>query len=132
MKKLDYDNPRWNEIQNHAEKIWGNYFTPISLPIMEKITDGNLWEYIDVQTHYEDSPYPSWGTCWEWKEVGTDEDTFMKLAMECGFIVIRPTEFTDVVLAIDGGGYDFYEKHWVPLFEKMGCFEYLLKEITTG
>ena len=37
-------------------------------------------------------------------------------AAACGFLVYEPADFQGHILAIDGGGYDFHEAHWVPLY----------------
>jgi hypothetical protein len=41
-------------------------------------------------------------------------------AIDAGFLVYEPQEFDGHILAIDGGGYDFYESHWVPLYLALG------------
>lgn len=41
-------------------------------------------------------------------------------AEEAGFLVYEPADFDGHILAIDGGGYDFYEAHWVPLYLALG------------
>lgn len=38
------------------------------------------------------------------------------LAPTCGFLVYEPRDFDGYILAIDGGGYDFYHEHWIPLY----------------
>lgn len=37
----------------------------------------------------------------------------------CGFLVFD-CQYCGILLAIDGAGYDFYEHHWIPLYEARG------------
>jgi hypothetical protein len=41
-------------------------------------------------------------------------------AVEAGFKVFEPSDFGGYILAIDGGGYNFIEEHWVPLYKALG------------
>jgi len=50
----------------------------------------------------------------------TTWNTVGEYAAQCGFEVYEPKLFNGIVLAIDGGGYDFYLDHWVPLYLAMG------------
>lgn len=66
---------------------------------------------------YGDAQYDwpaSWGWCW-W----TTDEHIAKAAPECGFHVYESPDFNGFVLCIDGGGYDFYEAHWVPLYLRL-------------
>lgn len=42
-----------------------------------------------------------------------------ELVGECGFVVYTSDE-TEILLAVDGAGYDFYEAHWTPLYRARG------------
>lgn len=70
----------------------------------------------------ERSPLPSWETMWtfnnnfELKWVSENIDTLNQL----GFRVYEDSEKGHVFIGIDGGGYDFFEKHWEPLYDAMG------------
>jgi hypothetical protein len=62
-----------------------------------------------------------WGTLFrptdpfdeEWIEAHADE------VGELGFLVYESDE-TGILLGIDGAGYDFFERHWVPLYKARG------------
>ena len=64
-----------------------------------------------------------WGTMWafgdqidnDWLENGDG----IKIMSECGFRIYESGEF-GYWFGIDGGGYDFYENHWIPLYKKRG------------
>lgn len=38
---------------------------------------------------------------------------------QCGFRIFKSFEF-GYFFGIDGAGYDFYESHWLPLYEARG------------
>lgn len=64
---------------------------------------------------------PMWGTMWTFGEK-LDEDWARdnaEVLAECGFYVYESDEL-GVFIGIDGAGYDFYDAHWVPLYEKRG------------
>lgn len=53
----------------------------------------------------------AWNTYWvlpSWIPV--------ELAQKAGFIVYNDYDNNENVIGIDGGGYDFYSQHWVPLY----------------
>lgn len=59
----------------------------------------------------------AWGTLFH------DADLWLsgrpELAAEAGFIVFESDYFDGYLLGVDGAGYNFYEHHWLPLYE--GC-----------
>lgn len=66
---------------------------------------------------------PAWGTMWMfnssldtlWLEVEGGMDKMS----DCGFRIYS-SEDLGYVFGIDGGGYDFYEHHWIPLYKARG------------
>ena len=71
---------------------------------------------------------PMWGTMWSFGDsiddywlLGDDEigaKDHLKEMYECGFN-IWDSEY-GVFFGIDGAGYDFYESHWIPLYDARG------------
>lgn len=66
---------------------------------------------------------PMWGTMWSFGN-GLDDEWLsdydgIKLMSECGFRIFYSGEF-GYFFGIDGAGYDFYEAHWIPLYEARG------------
>jgi len=63
-----------------------------------------------------------WGTLFNPKD-SSDEDWVKRnaeqIADKCGFLVYECDE-VGLILGIDGGGYDFYEQHWLPLYRLRG------------
>jgi hypothetical protein len=50
-----------------------------------------------------------------------DEEDELSGAQEVGSTGISAFEIDEeVVLGINGAGYDFYEHHWIPLYEALG------------
>jgi hypothetical protein len=56
----------------------------------------------------------------DWPQAGEYTPGIVAAANQAGFLVYEPKEFDGHILAIDGGGYDFYEAHWVPLYLALG------------
>lgn len=55
------------------------------------------------------------GTCF-WVR----SEAIARHAADAGFLVYEPVDFDGAILAIDGGGYDFYDQHWIPLYLSLG------------
>ena len=70
-----------------------------------------------------DSHFPAWSNMWCFSETADerwfDSEQGIKILSECGFRVYRSEDF-GLVFGIDGAGYNFYEYHWLPLYEKRG------------
>lgn len=89
------------------------------------------WEFFGEREEYEIEEdedrfgpvgVPMWNTLWmadDW----CDEDWIdhnRELVASCGFTIIENREEGWLLLGIDGAGYDFYEAHWIPLYEARG------------
>lgn len=64
---------------------------------------------------------PMWGTLWQFNENCDDwwlENNLDKMA-ECGFRIYESYEF-GYFFGIDGAGYNFYDAHWIPLYDAVG------------
>ena len=85
--------------------------------------DGEIYEEIDLEHEYEDI-LPMWGTMWLTDFNGLigyrlqNNDNFLRQLSEIGFRVWETME--GYLLGIDGAGYDFYEEHWIPLYNLLG------------
>lgn len=79
--------------------------------------DGDSWG-----NGYPEYAFPcGWGTLFNPKE-SLDQEWIEKNAekvTECGIFVFESDIF-GILLGIDGGGYDFYESHWIPLYKARG------------
>lgn len=70
---------------------------------------------------HEKYDLPMWGTMWTFEET-LDEDwarNNTETLRECGIWAYESDEL-GVLIGIDGAGYDFYENHWIPLYEARG------------
>lgn len=67
-----------------------------------------------------------WGTLFH------DRDGFLrdhaKEAEGAGFMVFESEYFEGLILGVDGGGYDFHEAHWLPLYRARGMRWHELRE----
>ena len=70
-----------------------------------------------------DSRLPMWGTLWQFGDSADDywleEMDGLQVMSDCGFRIYEHEEF-GYFFGIDGAGYDFYEAHWLPLYNKRG------------
>lgn len=89
-----------------------------------ELNDGRIaWQDEDqVEVEYEYG-LPIWGTMWSF---GDSLDVYwlekldgIAVMSDCGFRIFKSEEF-GYFFGIDGAGYDFYEQHWIPLYEKRG------------
>ena len=74
----------------------------------------------DIEVERDDF-LPMWGTLWQFGDSIDDwwlENNLDKMA-ECGFRIYESYEF-GYFFGIDGAGYDFYESHWIPLYDVRG------------
>lgn len=66
---------------------------------------------------------PMWGTMWSFNDSSDDywleELDGLRKMSECGFRIYEHEEY-GYYFGIDGAGYDFFEAHWLPLYEARG------------
>ncbi len=65
---------------------------------------------------------PLWGWCWLVTDAFMDTfiDEHQEEIMDLGFIIMTNPEEDWVCLAIDGGGFDFFDVFWEPLYDLAG------------
>ena len=88
-----------------------------------KLASGNVVELGAEEMEIEyDGHLPMWGTMWSF---GDSLDTYwlddggIELMSCCGFRIFKSEEF-GYFFGIDGAGYDFYEAHWISLYQERG------------
>ena len=111
-----------------ACRTWVNGFDRVPMDVVIK-----LWEHSGYNDFYEITPYtdeerdeiydtfPMWGTMWSFGN-SADEwwlENNLETMKECGFRIYESEDY-GYVFGIDGAGYDFYESHWMPLYEAIG------------
>jgi len=96
--------------------------------------DEHSWECTECKAHYptddDDDDHPVWehlalsGPTHAWPGAHgtvfwTTWNAVAEHAAQCGFEVYESPMFNGYILAIDGGGYDFVNDHWMPLYLAM-------------
>lgn len=88
-------------------------------------TDDGEEDWFDEDDFYIEyyDRLPMWGTMWSFGDL-CDSDWFeygdgIRKMSYCGFRIYHSDEF-GYFFGIDGAGYDFYESHWVPLYDARG------------
>lgn len=81
---------------------------------IEKYTD-------DIEVIDKEGWLPMWSTMWTFSESIDEEwcEMHKQEVADCGFRIYESEDF-GIVLGIDGAGYDFYESHWIPLYNARG------------
>lgn len=100
-------------------KRWVGTFNTVKLSLIEKAFKNNIDNWIEHTTNCieYDSWLPMWGYLWN-----PDNYTSncilqnINIVSDIGFRVFEDTTTGDIYLGIDGAGYDFYEAHWIPLY----------------
>ena len=110
----------------HVEEPYGD--------ITEYDVERNLYTIVlddgkEVKLNPEDfeveryAHFPMWSTMWSFGDSADDywleEDDGIRIMSECGFRIYEHVEF-GYFFGIDGCGYDFYEAHWLPLYNSRG------------
>lgn len=91
------------------------------------LDDGNTIEVdeeaFDVERDYMGGELPAWGTMWSfgsaWFDNWLDTEEHRRMMANCGFSIFESDRF-GYFFGIDGAGYDFYEAHWLPLYDAVG------------
>lgn len=110
--------------KKEACERWVRGFNAIPLSVVEKLCERDIDSVIELTTPDEEYTYsflPMWGTVWTFEEWLDDEwaRRNINILQECGFRVYD-NEDLGLFFGIDGAGYDFYEAHWIPLYEARG------------
>lgn len=115
--------------KREACRAWVNEFNGI--PARMAFKDYDEWEFTgkldedeveDYGEQYGPVDVPMWGTVWMMDDMLDEEwiDANREEVMELGFTICENYEEGWLLLGIDGAGYDFYEAHWIPLYELRG------------
>ena len=75
----------------------------------------------NLQLSYPEYAYPTgWGTLFNPKTGSWNDEEWIKehareISAKCNVFIFENDDL-GVLIGIDGGGYDFYEAHWIPLY----------------
>lgn len=110
--------------KREATSHWISEFSSVDTEMIRKLM---MYEPDDWQELLQDEDsydtLPMWGTMWQMND-SCDTDWIenhdgIEALKECGFRVYESETF-GIFFGVDGCGYDFYEPHWIPLYEKRG------------
>ena len=105
---------------NLLEELVENFNTKVELDngILISATEDNL----EIQFEYN-YLVPAWGTMWQFNDFCDDwwleEKDGIRIMSNLGFRIFYHEEW-GYFFGLDGGGYDFYEGHWIPLYKVRG------------
>ena len=116
------------ETKRDAAHAWVNEdFIPVPVSVAEKLMEySDYSDFLEITPHDEDDEdfeygLPMWSTMWAFG-LRIDEDWARENLEEigkCGFKIFESEDY-GIVIGIDGAGYDFYEDHWIPLYDARG------------
>ena len=113
-----------NEAIKKATWRWVQRFSQIPTDLIVKLRQAGD-EIIEITPRTEencDNALPVWGKMWAFEEIDShwlqDSENLKKMA-DCGFRIYEQEDF-GYIFGIDGAGYDFYEAHWIPLYNARG------------
>jgi hypothetical protein len=124
-----YDNELFDYILTPGFKImcdeWLDNNTDLHFKKRTPAVYGWLEEehYEDILDHFnEREHYPMWNTLFEAKTGLLNEKLYAMVdeLYEIGIGVIASKDSLNTMLFIAGAGYDFYEAHWIPLYQLLG------------
>lgn len=101
--------------QEYAQRKYDSYMVEIEDELIEcGLEDIRIERY---------TTFPMHPTMWSFgeslDESWLDNEDCLQAMSECGFRIYEHEEF-GYVFAIDGGEYDYYERHWIPLYTARG------------
>ena len=110
-----------------AAQEWVKGFNAIPTSMIAKLWNADFEDWQEVTSPEIDTDYydqlPMWGTMWSFgeslDEYWLDNKDGIEQMSQCGFRIFKSEEF-GYFFGIDGAGYDFYEAHWIPLYNKRG------------
>ncbi len=110
--------------KREAAESWVRDFDAIDTAIIRK-----LWRYEPddwyelLEDEDEDTMLPMWGYMWQVHDpcdvYWILEESGIADLKACGFRVYESDEF-GIFFGIDSCGYDFFQAHWIPLYERRG------------
>lgn len=110
-----------------AAQEWVRGFNAIPTQMIAKLWNADPEDGQEVIiSDNEDENYdqlPMWGTMWSFGDsidnYRLEEKDGITRMPQCGFRIFESEEF-GYFFGIDGAGYDFYESHWIPLYNERG------------
>ena len=114
--------------KEQAVRKWVQEFNAIPTGVVAKLMQfSDYTDIIEITPYDEDNDdiyreiLPMWGWMWQITDICDVEwlEKNFETVAKCGFRIYESEDF-DYLIGIDGCGYDFYEAHWIPLYEARG------------
>jgi len=111
---------------------WTRGFNCIPQAVLVKLVNaGDELVEITPGRNEEDSFLPMWGTMWSFCDMSDrwwikDEKNLQAMA-DCGFRIYQHEDY-DYIFGIDGMGYSYHDKHFIPLYKARGLRWHLQKD----
>lgn len=116
INRISYDKSHYGEIIDMIKSENGDYIYIVKTDDDEEISV-NINELEVINSEY----LPMWGTLWSFEDmldINWLENNLQTMA-NCGFRIYESEDY-GYIFGIDGAGYDFYESHWIPLYQARG------------
>jgi len=109
-----------------AVQKWVKEFNCIPMSIVITLIDAGD-DITEITPPYEDVEYdsrlPIWGCMWSFDNIADnwwlENKENLQAMADCGIRIFEQRDY-GFIFGIDGGGYDFYEAHWIPLYKARG------------
>lgn len=109
-----------------AARNWVRGFNAFPQSMISLLISQNpdAWRELTLtDENFSDDLLPIWGTLWAFDDSSDinwlETDEGLSAMSDCGFRVFYHDDF-GYFFGIDGAGYDFYKKHWIPLYLARG------------
>jgi len=110
------------------ELLAGGMATCIYCGAQDDMEPGEPCGYCDgnEEGQYEFGPVYGWPAAWGWlfhPSQSFEEDRIRADPEGCAKacqVLVYDSDETGILVGVDGAGYDFYEAHWIPLYEWFG------------
>lgn len=122
--------------KREAAEAWVREFNAFPTEMIRELMDNSpeCWHEVTVVDEEDcfDGYLPMWGTMWQfddWADNGWFEfEDGIQAMSKCGFRVYEHEDY-GYFFGIEGAGYNFYEAHWIPLYQARGLHWHEEEEI---
>lgn len=110
---------------SQAAHEWVREFSRFPTEMIIRVASFDIQKFQEVTKDMEfpRASFPIWNAMWQFKskedELWLEEDNGIKEMSAVGFRIFKHDDF-GYFFGLDGGGIDFYERYWIPLYKKRG------------
>lgn len=108
-----------------AARKWVKGFNCIPSIVISKLyqSGDEIVEITPPTLEIREDVLPMWGTMFSFDHPldnkWLDDPKNLRAMANCGFRIYAQQDY-GYIFGMDGGGYDFYEAHWIPLYKARG------------